>query len=429
MRRESGWAGFLGLFAVIAACLVLIAAVGGLGAFTYCLWRQSGYLLLGFLAIFAVAFVVNPVLERAYLGIVPGGGIGCGCLLMIFATATVLASLVVFGWFVLEQGIHLLLIYLGAAVVMELLHRMVGHQPTWRTRLFAPFLLVPAYLFYRAGLRWSTCSFDGQQYLKALAAYFVFGHTYVYLWKFDNRWHQHRIEKEAGEILALVTSGGDQGNRRFVLYLRPFLSTTQLASGARSVDGMTQSQHIDMEVIFQRVFGRRRSFVALGRPGEAEGAARILTSDEDWWKAFTALAENAELIVLLPSAREGTFREIQWIFETKAFGKCVIFMPATVHSGGIDVYQGPKMPLVRIRYGRRYFFYPEEEWAEVRDRLRSLHVELPAYDPGGALIRLDDNGTVHKMAPLELHRRLLRVRRTRKAVEAVLRDDRVSDGG
>ncbi|KJY43416.1 hypothetical protein VR41_03330 [Streptomyces sp. NRRL B-1568] len=254
--------------------------------------------------------------------------------------------------------------------------------------------------------------------MAALVAYFFTMHAYVFLWKSDNFQLQRRLDRDSEEKLRSVIQGQLGGRQRYVLYLRPFLSTTQLPSGPLHGDmTMKPAQHIDMELIFRRAFKRNRLFVALGKPGEAEGAARFLTSEKNWWNTFVKLAKEAEMIVLLPSAREGTFREAQWISQNGMLGKCLIFMPAIPPtSGGFDIYEGPKLPIVRVHYEKAYSFNPAKEWKEAADKFRGIDIELPEYDPRGALIRLAGDSSVDSIVFLNLHKYARRARRVREAV-------------
>ncbi|MFF4038964.1 hypothetical protein [Streptomyces sp. NPDC001816] len=392
------------------------------------LWKEGVLVFLGFIGVFVIAALVNPGIDDLYAGgWSKEAGRSCSCILAVFTLILAATAFSVFGWLVWRHGILLLLGYVGVAVACELINRMINHQPTWLSRLFAPFVLVPAYLFIKAGLPWGVIGwshrgapFDGRYLVAALASHFFIMHAFVYLWKFDNLRHQHRIDEDSEKLLSSIIQGKSETHQSYVLYLRPFFSTAQLPSGAQTSDGKP-AQHIDMELVFRRAFKRDRLFVALGKPGEAEGAARLLTSDKNWWNTFVRLAEKADLIVMLPSVKEGTFREARWIRQNGMLEKCLMFMPAMPPaSGRIDIYEGPKLPIVRVRRQRVYSYNPAAEWVEAAARYHGIGIELPEYDPRGALVRLKRNGRADEIDYLDLHNHARRASRVRKGVRRLV---------
>lgn len=119
------------------------------------------------------------------------------------------------------------------------------------------------------------------------------------------------------------------------------------------------------------------------------GVALIATSDAEWWEKFRLAARHAAVIVISPEATESLQREICWIASEEMTAKLVVLMapePLEVmretgdpHTSFADA-SGPKDRRVA-------------SWRKARRFWRTqTGVDLPEYDPRGAVILLPDRG-------------------------------------
>jgi hypothetical protein len=148
----------------------------------------------------------------------------------------------------------------------------------------------------------------------------------------DVRRRQRRREAAAEDVARRVIDDERTGDP-FTLYLRPFATTNRLASQPSAPEFAVGeiTVHLDLETLLERALRSRCPVVALGRPGDiAEGAARIITTSEDDWRAvMTALARRAAFIVITPLARPSTTWELRWLAEHDLLGKVLMIMPET----------------------------------------------------------------------------------------------------
>jgi hypothetical protein len=73
--------------------------------------------------------------------------------------------------------------------------------------------------------------------------------------------------------------------------------------------------------------------IGLGRPGEAIGAGRILTSEEEWKTIAARMIDQAMYIICIPSSHAGTLWEIDRIVECGLLSKTFFIMPRLPPSG------------------------------------------------------------------------------------------------
>ena len=167
----------------------------------------------------------------------------------------------------------------------------------------------------------------------------------------------------------------------FIVYLRAFETTGRLNVPLYSrlpsfiFAGFTAS---DLESHLAAALRRHTPLIALGRPGEAYGAARVPTSDEEWKEDILLLLQRSKAILLIPSHQPGTIWEIALIRREGLLQKSVFIMPP----------QSKKI----IHTGRR--------WQEAKVALRELDLELPDYQRRGMLFAFENTGRVTNVEPL-----------------------------
>jgi hypothetical protein len=127
---------------------------------------------------------------------------------------------------------------------------------------------------------------------------------------------------EINQTLARAASPSPVPGRAFVLYLRPF-----------GVTGLLNIGGLDFESSMAYNLSPMMPMIALGHPGEAIGAGRILTTDEHWRDEILRLVDKAERIMLIPSHREGTKWEIAKLKDNQHFGKTIFAMPPEMSFG------------------------------------------------------------------------------------------------
>jgi len=227
--------------------------------------------------------------------------------------------------------------------------------------------------------------------------------------RYGDRWDfggQERRDQRAQAVLAYAKSGIRA--RAFCLYLRPFDSTGRLPVTNVAAVGMDAiSQDTDFEMILRKALARpdrlrsRRSgwslwstldLVGLGYGEPMLGAGRAYSTDAEWREAFTALAEVAELIVVVPSAHPGTLFELSWLAERDMWAKTILVMPEAVP---------PEQETI------------ERRWNDARAAAGAAGIILPAYERKGLLFKIDATGAVLARRALRLCYQLFRVTKLR----------------
>jgi hypothetical protein len=202
----------------------------------------------------------------------------------------------------------------------------------------------------------------------------------IWLSQVENVQRQRYRDWAAGRVQAQLARGRKP---RYSLYLRPFV--TQDRMGTAAVGEMIhtpQGQGIvnvqtDMEAILASVFSVRRPLIGAGRDGrlltaatdqpsgspapDIPGVGKFACTEDDWEDKVTQAAENAELIVVVPLAYEGTLWEIDWLSSASLLSRTVFVMPPS-RSSGHDY--GP-------------------EWNRGIDALADLGITVPPYHPEG----------------------------------------------
>ena len=188
----------------------------------------------------------------------------------------------------------------------------------------------------------------------------------------------------------------------FVLYLRAFETTGRmhvpLYLRLRKLSmGIYQLETNDVESYISHAVRKVAPLIALGRPGEAVGAGRIVTGDSEWERDVLELMRRARGILLVPSSRPGTLWEIETLKRENLLHKVVFVMPPR-SKGGLDT---------------------RERWDMARQVLASLGLEAPEYEPHGLLFEVDHVGKVSNVEPLLLNS----ARQVRKSLQRILSDD------
>jgi hypothetical protein len=180
------------------------------------------------------------------------------------------------------------------------------------------------------------------------------------------------LAADINQTLAQAARPSARPGENYVLYLRTF-----------GVTGLLNIGGVDFESSMAYNLAPMLPMIALGHPGEAIGAGRILTTDEHWREEILRLVENAERIMLIPSHREGTKWEVARLKEMQLFGKTIFAMP-------------PEMPFGDGRYS--------DEWSRAAAALAPIGVTLPPHYSAGLLFTLGPDGVLVDHAPLQASR-------------------------
>lgn len=167
------------------------------------------------------------------------------------------------------------------------------------------------------------------------------------------------------------------------LYLRGFETTGRLMLENEnaphdlfSLNAVDSDPYVDVERLLAEALDDTLPLLALGRPGEHLGAARLKTSERRWRRDLVTLATACDQIVLWPSSRPGTLWEFGFLLRQRLLGKTIMLMPP--------------YDLVSARGDANPEFDPLAGWEQARTAIRDTHaVELPAYDRKGALLLID----------------------------------------
>lgn len=167
---------------------------------------------------------------------------------------------------------------------------------------------------------------------------------------------------------------------KFSLYLRPFKITNKVrmvnedySSNLFDMERYDEPASVDFEEIFAEAASLSAPLIALGRPGEAIGAGRIATNDENWKERFARLAALAERIYVVPSSNLGTKWEIEALVANGYLKKSVFLCPPA-NTNKLNVHRN-------------------SNW---ETGTRNLPIEMPPYAAAGLFFRVDDSGQLLK---------------------------------
>lgn len=219
---------------------------------------------------------------------------------------------------------------------------------------------------------------------------------------------RRRRDAEATRIAERLLADPTAKHAPFFLYLRAFETTGRLQVPLylrlmRLGPAAGQLVTNDAESYVTHAIRRIAPMIALGRPGEADGAGRIPTDERGWKSEILLLMQHCKAILLVPSDRPGTLWEIATLQRDGLLGKCVFVMP-------------PR--------SRKKQFDTRGRWQAARAALAAMAIELPDYQDGGMWFRLAADGRVSEVEPLLLGS----VRQTRKSLKRLL-DDAPPAGG
>jgi hypothetical protein len=398
-----------------------------------------GYQFLTFrtaLEIFAIAFAgLSPVLWWGMRRREPGSRRPWAVLLAGLATGYII---------LVHRGVHLLPGSAGADLIERPLRQILAHHEqlltfglywelTWLislagfawtglpvgnwTAFFAPLALLPPAVGY----------YFNYPLWKQLLCYLVciiLGGIVNAIRKAEAEAEKAKRALRAREISDRLL-GADDGKRPlFALYLRPFASTGHLDTQNVSAN----ADPLDLETVLSYAVRPELSLLGLNRAQEKSiiGADYLYGPDQDWFVRFQELAINAKLLFLLPSARQGTLDEVEWVIEKRALEKCVFIMPETVTGTG---WQASSAVPSTVRVYEERIIDHAPEWKETRAAvLQRVNVPLPEYREDGALFMLNARGGVRRLERLGLSHSMWKVLRLRRVIKRVMRPTSVVGG-
>jgi len=220
----------------------------------------------------------------------------------------------------------------------------------------------------------------------------------IKLYLYENKLDQENKDKLAEKNFYSLKKNED--SIPFALYLRPFDSTDMLLTQMTQT-GSGPALHIDFETLLERALEPNLIFCCLGKPGEMLGAGRIETEENEWYSDFQLLANYTDLILMIPSNHDSTFKEMKYLTKCKLLHKCIFIMPETIDES--------------LNY--------KSKWEDTRLVASKLGWELPYYDCVGGLFILKNDGTLDEFEYLSLSVHLLRVRRIRKIIRKFMRKE------
>lgn len=175
---------------------------------------------------------------------------------------------------------------------------------------------------------------------------------------------QRARDAYAQSVADALFEGGEP--RPFTLYLRPFASTDlfdarafaalPLGVGAEA-GGMfvAPRERFEMEGSLARAIDDVAPLVTLGLPLEHIGAGRIPVAEGRWRALVGKLIERADMILLLPSSRDGTLWEVEQILESRAVGKTVVVDPPKSLATGVGYDHEAEWEHLRAVFAERGF--------------------------------------------------------------------------
>jgi hypothetical protein len=277
--------------------------------------------------------------------------------------------------------IYLLIGYFGAWLIPKISGLRVG----FLSKILIPPGTLPIILIIYNDFSWIIDA--GLILLQIIFVIFI-----LFLFNYEIELDQEIKDNTAKEILNSIENKTDF--EPFALYLRPFDTTNKLMTQqVQTANG--PSMHIDFETLLERALESYFFLCGLGKSGEMIGAGRIETEDDKWYYNYQLLADNASLIVMIPSNHKSTYQEMKYIAKNKLLNKCIFLMPETVD--------------VNLDY--------DFEWMDTQLEAIKLGWDLPDYNSSGGIFNLNNDGTCDYIQNLSMSTKLFRVQRLRKIIE------------
>ncbi|MEM7767082.1 MAG: hypothetical protein AAF253_06300 [Pseudomonadota bacterium] len=202
--------------------------------------------------------------------------------------------------------------------------------------------------------------------------------------KFD----QHARDLGAAERFAALRTGTATGP--YILYLRPFASTDAIADQRVTAVRVGRSgiivntDRLEIETEIEAALRSTAPLLALGQPLEHEGAGRIAVPEDLWQDAIDLLMDQASLIILLPSPRDGTLWEVDHLIARGHLDKTLILDPPNHGSSRPDYDPEAEWRAVQTAFAQRGLALPDDH----RDGL-VMHFPPGARQPDCFPVRLD----------------------------------------
>jgi hypothetical protein len=164
------------------------------------------------------------------------------------------------------------------------------------------------------------------------------------------------------------------------LYLRPFAMTDKLHVAQSKIPLPILPSYFDVESereyeqLLAEALEQIAPLIALGQPGEHEGAGRIALGESEWREAIKLLSRSCRAIFVLPSFHEGTVWEISYLRDSNLLKKTVFLMPGADFAKSFDL---------------------ADHWNKSSEAIAErCGFWLPPYEEDGAWFRLAENGEV-----------------------------------
>ncbi|MBK8975192.1 MAG: hypothetical protein IPM29_04655 [Planctomycetes bacterium] len=198
-------------------------------------------------------------------------------------------------------------------------------------------------------------------------------------------------DREAAAIAARFTPRGTDAARSspaprtpddFVLLLRPFEGGEKLlirqavplwvwilfAPVASAISNMRAMEHLDF--VLGRALEETGPLVALGRAEKHPGPGKVCVPDSEWWGRFTALAEHARAIFLVPGTGENLTAEVAFIVPRHAHKLFFVRPGNTPDQIGVN----------------------RKSWTAIQAHFSALGVQFPGHGRMPLLFQVDTAG-------------------------------------
>jgi len=185
---------------------------------------------------------------------------------------------------------------------------------------------------------------------------------------------QKRLDTGTQAWLAKVRELVEAGRAvpAFTLYLRPFeVSDGSVAQHVENFHGFSPVfESTGLEQDLAAAVAPSAPLVSMGRPSVL-GGRHVTTEDTQWQLELQFLVKHARMVLVVPWSRDSVLWEIQHLVDNQLLERAVFVMAPAAYSAGHDLGRG---------------------WDDAALALREMGVNLPPYDPAGALIMCPSSG-------------------------------------
>lgn len=173
----------------------------------------------------------------------------------------------------------------------------------------------------------------------------------------------------------------------FYLYLRPFvldekaLTSMQYPKVISTGIEVFETVEIAVSLKVRLYFPLDIPFLALGNKGSVDFFTNIPINRKNWKNDFKRLAQNSDLILIIPSFTKSSIWEIKWLQKNRLMYKCMFIMPPEYNNNNLSV---------------------EAFWKKAKKMLVAKGIIIPPYSKFGSFFLMNSRGIFYAKNSIDI---------------------------